>query len=904
MPELRKKYPFDKIEPKWQRYWADHKTFAAGDDAAKKKLYVLDMFPYPSGAGLHVGHPEGYTATDIWCRFQRMRGFNVLHPMGWDAFGLPAEQYAIDTGTHPAVTTRKNIDTFRRQIQMLGFSYDWDREVDTTDPHYFKWTQWIFLQIFNSYFDPELNKAMPIALLEDALSENPQRQSEWQDNAFLAGTRKGFFGKSEPAARNLVRDRFIPKMRLAYEAEIPVWWCEGCKAVLANEEVNADGTCDRKGHKEVYRRPLRQWILRITKYAERLLDDLKLVNWPESIKEQQRNWIGRSEGAEVDFKTETGETLRVFTTRPDTLFGATYMVLAPEHPLIGKLTTPAQKPAVDAYRDTATKKSELERTQLEKEKTGVFTGGYAINPVNNEKIPIWVADYVMMGYGTGAIMAVPAHDTRDFEFAEKFNLPIVPVVAAPPSVTRAHPLDHQGFSKVRYEAIDASGNGELDAFVVRGEAFTGDGVSVNSGPITGLPTPEAKKKITAWLEEKKLGKATVQYKLRDWLFSRQRYWGEPIPIVHCPEHGTVAVPESELPLELPEMKDYSPTGNAEPPLAKATDWVNTKCPQCGGPAKRETNTMPQWAGSCWYYLRYIDPKNDTAFVGKDKEKHWMPVDLYVGGAEHAVLHLLYSRFWHKVLFDLGHVSTPEPFMKLVNQGMILGEDGQKMSKSRGNVINPDDVVREYGADAFRMYEMFMGPLEMVKPWNMQGLEGVYRFLGRVWRLFCDEDGKLLLDDSEPAGTLLKVLHHTIKKVGEDTEALAFNTAISQMMIFVNEVTAQEKRPRKLLEPFVLTLAPYAPHLAEELWEKLGNQQSLACAPWPKFDPALLKEENVTVILQVNGKLRDRVEVPAQTSQADLEKLALANDRVKEHLAGKQVRKVIVVPGKLVNIAAS
>ena len=872
MPELRKKYPFDKIEPKWQRYWADHKTFAASDDAAKKKLYVLDMFPYPSGAGLHVGHPEGYTATDIFCRFQRMRGFNVLHPMGWDAFGLPAEQYAIDTGTHPAITTRKNIDTFRRQIQMLGFSYDWDREVDTTDPHYFKWTQWIFLQIYNSYFDPELQKAMPISLLKDALSENPTRQSEWQDNAFLAGTRKGFFGKSEAAARELVRERFIPRMRLAYEAEIPVWWCEGCKAVLANEEVNADGTCDRKGHKNVYRRPLRQWILRITSYAERLLDDLKLVNWPESIKEQQRNWIGRSEGAEVDFKTETGETLRIFTTRPDTLFGATYMVLAPEHSLVDKVTSNEQRATVDAYRAQAAKKSELERTQLEKEKTGVFTGGYAINPVNNEKIPIWVADYVMMGYGTGAIMAVPAHDTRDFEFAKKFGLEIR-IVVQPPQGT-----DPQG--------------------------FTGDGTSVNSGFITGLVTPDAKKKITAWLEEKKLGKATVQYKLRDWLFSRQRYWGEPIPIVHCEKHGTVAVPESELPLELPEMKDYSPTGNAEPPLAKATDWVNTKCPQCGEPAKRETNTMPQWAGSCWYYLRYIDPKNDSAFVGKDKEKHWMPVDLYVGGAEHAVLHLLYSRFWHKVLFDLGHVSTPEPFMKLVNQGMILGEDGQKMSKSRGNVINPDDVVREYGADAFRMYEMFMGPLEMVKPWNMQGLEGVYRFLGRVWRLFCDEDGKLLLDDSEPAGTLLKVLHHTIKKVGEDTEALAFNTAISQMMIFVNEVTAQDKRPRKLLEPFVLILAPYAPHLAEELWEKLGNQQSLACTPWPKFDPAILKEENVTVILQVNGKLRDRVEVPAQISQAELEKLALANDRVKEHLAGKQVKKVIVVPGKLVNIAAS
>src|ERR1017187_295933 len=874
MPELRKKYPFDKIEPKWQRYWAEHKTFAPREDSTGKKLYVLDMFPYPSGAGLHVGHPEGYTATDIYSRFQRMRGCNVLHPMGWDAFGLPAEQYAIDTGTHPSLTTRKNIDTFRRQIQMLGFSYDWDREVDTTDPKYFKWTQWIFLQLFNSYFDPSLGKAQPIALLEDALAETPQRQNEWKDNRFLADTRKGFFGKSEVSARDLVRQRFIPKMRLAYESEVPVWWCEGCKAVLANEEVNADGTCDRKGHKEVYRRPLRQWILRITKYAERLLKDLGLVNWPESIKEQQRNWIGRSEGAEVDFKTEAGDVLRVFTTRPDTLFGATYMVLAPEHSLVAKVTTSQQSDAVDAYRTAAAKKSELERTQLEKEKTGVFTGGYAINPVNNEKIPIWVADYVMMGYGTGAIMAVPAHDTRDFEFSKKFGLEIRTVVQPPTGV------DPQG--------------------------FTGDGTSVNSGLITGLPTPEAKKKITAWLEEKKLGKATVQYKLRDWLFSRQRYWGEPIPIVHCEKDGAVAVPESELPLRLPEMKDYTPAGNAEPPLAKATDWVNTKCPQCGGPATRETNTMPQWAGSCWYFLRYIDPHNDQAFVAKEKEKYWMPVDLYIGGAEHAVLHLLYSRFWHKVLFDLGHVSTPEPFMKLVNQGMILGEDNQKMSKSRGgsNVINPDDVVRDYGADALRMYEMFMGPLEATKPWNTQGLEGVYRFLGRVWRLYCNEDGTLILDDSEPSAALLKALHQTIKKVGEDTETLAFNTAVSQMMIFVNEVTAQEKRPRKLLEPFVLALAPYAPHLAEELWEKLGHKQTLSYEPWPGFDEALLKEDTVTIILQVNGKLRDRMDVPAQISREDLEKIALANERVQEHLAGKQIKKIIVVPGKLVNIAAS
>ncbi len=912
MPELRKKYPFDKIEPKWQRYWAEHKTFAARDpstslgagDAAKKKLYVLDMFPYPSGAGLHVGHPEGYTATDIYCRFQRMRGVNVLHPMGWDAFGLPAEQYAIDTGTHPAVTTRSNIDNFRRQIQMLGFSYDWDREVDTTDPEYYKWTQWIFLQLFNSYYDFTPQKAMPIALLEDALSEHPQCESDWEmaKKGYLYWVRRTVFEppelRNDPRLREEKRREVIRSLRLAYEAEVPVWWCEGCKAVLANEEVNADGTCDRKGHKNVYRRPLRQWILRITTYADRLLKDLDLVNWPESIKEQQRNWIGRSEGVEVDFQIAGGagappcsEKLRIFTTRPDTLYGATYMVLAPEHPFVDKVTAPVQRAAVNAYRTEAARKSELERTQLDKEKTGVFTGGYAVNPVNEERIPIWIADYVMMGYGTGAIMAVPAHDTRDFEFAKKFGLEIRVVVQPPKG---ADPL-----------------------------GFTGDGIAINSGPvagpdeprpnpcigmpdgsITGLPTAEAKKKIIAWLGMHGVGNPTVKYKLRDWLFSRQRYWGEPIPIVHCAKHGAVPLPESELPLKLPEMKDYTPTGNAEPPLAKATDWVNTKCPQCGGPATRETNTMPQWAGSCWYYLRYIDPKNDTAFVAKDKEKYWMPVDLYIGGAEHAVLHLLYSRFWHKVLFDLGHVSTPEPFMRLVNQGMILGEDGRKMSKSWGNVINPDDVVRDYGADALRIYEMFMGPLDATKPWSTQGLEGVYRFLGRAWRLFCDEDGKLLLDDTEPAAALLKVLHQTIKKVGEDTESLAFNTAISQMMIFVNEVTAQEKRPRKLLEPFVLLLAPYAPHLAEELWEKLGYNQSLACAPWPKYDDALLKEDKVIVILQINGRIRDRVEVPAQISAADLEKLALANPRIQEHLAGKQVKKVIVVPGKLVNIAAS
>ena len=823
MPELRKKYPFDQIEPKWQQHWLANKTFAAREDTGKPKLYVLDMFPYPSGAGLHVGHPEGYTATDIFCRYKRMRGFNVLHPMGWDAFGLPAEQYAIKTGTHPSTTTGQNVDTFRRQLQRLGFSYDWDREVDTTHPQYFKWTQWIFLQLF--------------------------------------------------------------KKGLAYEAEIPVWWCDDCKAVLANEEVNTDGTCKDKGHPGVRRRPLRQWVLRITAYAERLLADLDLVNWPHSIQEQQRNWIGRSEGANVSFEVaqasslrndETGKleacpTITVFTTRPDTLFGATYMVLAPEHPLVDQVTTPAQKTAVDTYRSAAGKKSELERTQLEKDKTGVFTGGYAINPVNNEKIPIWIADYVMLGYGTGAIMAVPAHDQRDHDFARKYDLPITEVVT-----------------------------GGLD---VRDRAFEGDGIAIRSPLINDLPTPAAKKKITDWLAERGLGKATVQYKLRDWLFSRQRYWGEPIPIVHCAQCGTVPVPESELPLRLPEMKDYSPSGNAEPPLAKATDWVNCQCPQCGGAGKRETNTMPQWAGSCWYYLRYIDPHNAAAFVDKAKEKYWMPVDLYVGGAEHAVLHLLYSRFWHKVLFDLGHVSTPEPFTRLVNQGMILGEDNQKMSKSRGNVIPIDVPVGEFGADSLRVFEMFMGPLEMVKPWSTRGAEGVYRFLGRVWRLFCDEDGNLLVDDSAADAKLVKVLHQTIKKVGEDTEALAFNTAISQMMIFVNELTAQESRPRTILEPFVLLLAPYAPHLAEELWQRLGHPQSLTYEPWPTHNESLLIETSIQVVVQVNGKVRARLAVPAAATKEELERLALAHPEVQPYLAGKQVKKLIVVPGKLVNIAA-
>ena len=807
-------YPYQSIEPKWQAYWEKNKTFSVPLDTRHStlpKCYILDMFPYPSGAGLHVGHPEGYTATDIFARYKRMKGFNVLHPMGWDSFGLPAEQYAIETGTHPRDTTYKNIDRFRAQLKSLGFSYDWDREVATTDEDYYRWTQWIFLQLF--------------------------------------------------------------KRGLAYEAEVPVWWCEGCKAVLANEEVRGDGTCERKGHKEVYRRPLRQWNLKITAYAERLLADLEGLDWPESIKEMQRNWIGRSEGAEVKFQiSDLKSQISVFTTRPDTLFGATYMVLAPEHGLVDEITTAEQKKAVQAYKEVASRKSELERTELQKEKTGVFTGAYAVNPVNDEKIPIWVADYVMMGYGTGAIMAVPAHDTRDFEFAKKFGLEIR-VVVQPPAGT--DPL-----------------------------GFTGDGVSVNSGPITGLATPDAKKKIIAWLEERKLGTYTVQYRLRDWLFSRQRYWGEPIPIIHCEKCGPVPVPENELPLRLPELTDYTPSGVAEPPLAKATEWLKARCPTCGGPGRRETNTMPQWAGSCWYYLRFIDPKNNKAFLDKDLEKYWMPVDLYVGGAEHAVLHLLYARFWHKVLFDEGHVSTKEPFLKLVNQGMILGEDNQKMSKSRGNVVNPDDVVKQYGADSLRLYEMFMGPLEQVKPWSMRGVEGVFRFLNRVWRLMADEETGVLapeLSADAPDAEQTRILHATIKKVTEDIEGLRLNTAISAMMEFVNAAYKWERRPKAALEQLLLLLSPFAPHLSEELWQKLGHATSIALVPWPKFDPALLVEDSVEIMVQVNGKLRGKVVLPAGAAEAAVISAAKAAATVLPHLAGKAIRKEIYVPGKLVNL---
>ena len=806
------KYPFSEIEPRWQKYWDANKTFRAVEDPAipkSKRRYVLDMFPYPSGAGLHVGHPEGYTATDIYCRYLRMNGYNILHPMGFDSFGLPAENYAIQTGTHPAVTTAANINRFREQIKSLGFSYDWDREVSTCDADYYKWTQWIFIQLFN----------------------------------------KG----------------------LAYESDAPINWCPSCKTGLANEEVK-DGECDRC-HTKVTRKRIRQWILRITAYADRLLEDLEGLDWPEPVKAMQRNWIGRSEGASVIFSVDgSGEALEVFTTRPDTLFGATYMVLAPEHDLVGTITTPAQKAAVSAYVDTAAKKSDLERTDLAKGKTGVFTGAYAINPVNDARIPIWISDYVLASYGTGAIMAVPAHDERDWEFAKTFRLPIIEVVARLGPDGKAMPCA-----------------GEMP------ECTAADGVNVNSGFLDGLDTEAAKKAITVWLEERKLGKLAINYKLRDWLFSRQRYWGEPIPVVHCPACGVVTVPESELPLTLPSVSSYEPSGTGESPLAKITDWVTTTCPVCGGPAKRETNTMPQWAGSCWYYLRFLDPANTKAFVGRDKIDYWLPVDLYVGGVEHAVLHLLYARFWHKVLFDLGLVNTKEPFQRLVNQGMILGEDNQKMSKSRGNVVNPDDIVREFGADALRLYEMFMGPLEVSKPWITAGLVGVTRFLERLYAM-----SEKPLTDAEPSGELLKLMHRTIKKVNGDTDTLNFNTAISAMMVLSTEAARLETLPRSLWSVLVRLVAPYAPHLAEELWAAMGNTTSVSKAPWPAYDQALCEDDEDTIIVQVNGKLRGDFKAAKGAAKDALEASAKAVPKVAEYLSGKDIVKVIIVPGKLVN----
>jgi len=844
-------YDFAEIETKWQEYWAQNKTFRATDcDASRPKYYVLDMFPYPSGQGLHVGHPEGYTASDIVARYKRMTGHNVLHPFGWDAFGLPAEQHAIKTGTNPGETTDKNIANMRRQTKSLGFSYDWDREVATTDPEYYQWTQWIFLKLFNCYFDEEGQRARPI-------DELP--------------TPKGL---SEDETR-----RFIDEHRLAYQADVAVNWCPALGTVLANEEV-IGGLSERGGH-PVVRKPMRQWMLRITKYAERLLDDLKEVDWPESIKKLQADWIGKSVGAEVCFRVDGHEAdIWVFTTRPDTLFGATYMVMAPEHPLVEVITTEAQKAAVNEYGEAAARKSDLDRTDLAKEKTGVFTGAYAVNPVNGGKVPIWISDYVLISYGTGAIMAVPAHDERDFEFAQTFDLPIVGVV---------EPLDKQEAEQVK--------RGEL--------CFAGDGKAVNSGSFDGLPTAEFKEKITAWLAERGLGKKAINYKLRDWLFSRQRYWGEPFPILHTEDGRVLALSEDELPLRLPALEDYKPMGTGESPLAKATDWVNVTLPD-GTKATRETNTMPQWAGSCWYYLRYLDPRNSQRACDPEKEKYWMSVDLYIGGAEHAVLHLLYSRFWHKFLYDLGHVSTKEPFHKLINQGMILGEDGQKMSKSRGNVVNPDKVVSDYGADSMRLYEMFMGPLEAMKPWSMQGVQGVHRFLQKAWRTIVDEEtGRLAgaIQDAAADEETLRLLHQTIKKVGGDIETFGFNTAISAMMILVNHVSRLDVKPRAVVEPFVLLLAPFAPHIAEELWQRLGHTKSLACEPWPQYDDAVAREKEVELAVQVNGKIKDRIVVGADADEEQIKARALASEKVVTALAGNTPRKVIVIKSRLVNIVA-
>ena len=796
-----------KIEPRWHKYWDDHQTFKAIDGSDKPKYYVLDMFPYPSGNGLHVGHPEGYTATDIVSRYKRMNGFNVLHPMGWDSFGLPAENHAMKTGTHPVVTTKKNIANFKRQLKMLGFSFDWDREVATSDPDYYRWTQWIFTQLY--------------------------------------------------------------KKGLAYEGEMAVNWCPALGTVLANEEVK-DGLSEIGGH-PVVRKPMKQWMLRITAYAQRLLDDLEGLDWPEYIKDLQRNWIGRSDGAEVDFAIEgREEKLRVFTTRPDTLFGATYMVLSPEHPWVEMLTTVDRREAVEAYRAEAAGKSERDR-QISKEKTGVFTGTHAINPATGKPIPIWIADYVMMGYGTGAIMAVPGQDERDWEFAEKFDLPIIRTVQVP-----------DGWE---------------------GKAYSGEGVAINSSFLDGMGVAEAKSKMTDWLVAEGLGEAKINFKLRDWLFSRQRYWGEPFPLLKLAD-GTVRVLEpDELPLTLPEVDKYEPAGTGEGPLATIDEWMQVEDPVSGQSAVRESNTMPQWAGSCWYYLRFMDPHNTEAAWDPEREKYWGPVDLYLGGTEHAVLHLLYARFWHKVLYDLGLVSTAEPFQKLRNQGMILGENGEKMSKSRGNVVNPDDVIAAQGADSLRLYLMFLGPLERDKPWNTHGIEGVRRFLDRAWRLVVDDEENLdaRVVDAEPGEDTLRVLHKTIDAVTVMTEDLRFNTAISQMMVFVNEMTSLEVRPRSVLEQFVLLLAPYAPHMAEELWSRLGHSGTLSFETWPTADPRYLVEDLITVVVQVNGKVREQLEVPADIGQDEIIAQALASDKVQSWTEGKTIVKTIYVPGKLVSV---
>ncbi len=804
-------YDHREIESKWQAYWEEHRPFRAMDDPSKPKFYCLDMFPYPSGSGLHVGHLEGYTATDIVSRYKRMQGFNVLHPMGWDAFGLPAEQYAVKTGIHPAITTAQNIATFKRQMKRVGLSYDWDRELSTTDPDYYRWTQWIFLKLF--------------------------------------------------------------ERGLAYVAEVPVNWCPALGTVLANEEI-IDGKSEVGGF-DVVRKPMRQWVLKITAYADRLLEDLKLVEWPPSTLEMQKNWIGRSIGAEVDFAlADRKGAIRVFTTRPDTLFGATHMVLAPEHPLVDVVTTAEQKSSVSAYREATAKKSDLQRQELDKDKTGVFTGGYAVNPVNGEPLPIWIADYVLMSYGTGAIMAVPAHDERDWAFARQYRLPVREVIAG---------------GKITEAAFTQTDRGTVI------NSATADG----SFSINGMTPAEAIPKMTAWLDAKGKGKKAVNYKLRDWLFARQRYWGEPFPITWV-EGEARAIPEEQLPLRLPETSNFKPSGTGESPLANLTDWLSTTDPVTRKPARRETNTMPQWAGSCWYYLRFIDSKNPARLVDPAKERYWMPVDLYIGGSEHAVLHLLYARFWHKVLFDIGVVSTPEPFKRLVHQGIVLGEDNQKMSKSRGNVVNPDDMMDRFGADAVRLYEMFMGPLEATKPWSTRGVEGITRFLERVWRLMVNDEGRLsdAVAAEAPTSDQQRLLHQTIKKVTEDIESLRFNTAISQMMVFTNEMTKAERRSRGALEPFVLLLAPFAPHLAEELWSRLGHQPSVSQQPWPRFDPTLTVSDRLTIPIQINGRLRGKIEVGAEATRDHVE--ALARVEAAEWLQGKEPKKIVYVEKKLIN----
>lgn len=845
------KYPFESIEPKWQKFWEENKTFKAVEDEKypkEKRMYVLDMFPYPSAAGLHVGHPEGYTATDIYCRYLRMNGYNVLHPMGFDSFGLPAENYAIKTGTHPKTTTNANIEHFTKQIKSLGFSYDWDRCVSTCEPDYYKWTQWIFIQLY--------------------------------------------------------------KKGLAYEAQTPINWCPSCMTGLANEEVK-EGKCERCGS-QVTHKTIRQWILKITEYADRLDKDLEGLDWPESVKAMQHNWIGKSTGAEVTFTVAdkdgnpTDKNLTVYTTRCDTLFGATYMVVSPEHQIIDSITTPEQADAVKKYQEDAAKKSDLERTDLAKDKTGVFSGSYAINPVNGKLIPIWIADYVLISYGTGAIMAVPAHDDRDWDFAKKFNLPIIEVLKS-----------------------------EVD---VQKQAWTQDGIHVNSEFLDGLNKKDAIEKMLEFLEEKKIGRKAINYKLRDWVYSRQRYWGEPIPLIHCPECGTVPVPDDQLPLELPEVKSYQPTGTGESPLAAIDSWVNCTCPKCGKPAKRETNTMPQWGGSCWYYLRYLDAHNDKQFCSPEAEKYWMPVDLYIGGAEHAVLHLLYARFWHKVLYDLGLVSTKEPFQRLVNQGMITSfafqrknktlvptdeveqkEDGKyyekatgeeleqivaKMSKSLKNVVNPDDEIKAYGADSVRMYEMFMGPLTMSKPWSTQGIVGIHRFLEKVWAVSekpmndIDISGKL---EDKALISARKTFAQTIKKVTDDTATLNFNTAISQMMIFINEISKLPEIPKAMWSDFVKVLSPYAPHLGEELWQKLGNSNTIAYEKWPVFSEDFAKDDSKTIVVMVNGKKRDTFEAPVDTDQETLKNMAFDREAVKKFTDGHEIVKTIVVPNKIVTI---